>query len=152
MATSVFRWGHNLRKNLVCLGIPENSLDARATFGCANYIRTASTITSNGLNPSSTPVGSIITIDNHHYPRDAYTNATEAILSKVGRRLLHTSNHPLCIIKNYIQAYFQQRHATLDDPAFKVCPVAILLSPLYPPPTTTYIPLFKLSSLTSASG
>ena len=46
------------------------------------------------------------------YPRDAWTNITPAITSKLGRGLLHQHNHPLAIIKvrnlNEIFYYFNK--------------------------------------------
>ncbi len=58
-------------------------------------------------------IPSVLEISGQHYPRDALTNVTPRVLSKVGKNLHNKSNHPLNLlhqrIKNHFYGNFQNR-------------------------------------------
>ena len=50
------------------------------------------------------------TVDNVHFRGDDFTNVTQGIYSKVGRRLHHQENHPIKMIKDSIFKFFQESY------------------------------------------
>ncbi|GFN97514.1 phenylalanine--tRNA ligase, mitochondrial [Plakobranchus ocellatus] len=77
--------------------------------------------------PSRPNLSNTIEILGKSYLVDHLTNATPAILGKVGRNLHNTPNHPLNLIFKRIEAFFHRTYVKRGNPIFSahsnLCPV-----------------------------